>query len=71
MKSSRACAKRPTPLERVRVIDTHAHLSDDDAAEVLARARAAGVTQVIDIATTIAGAREVVARAARDDRVYA
>jgi TatD DNase family protein len=71
MKSSRGCAKRPTPLERARVIDTHAHLSDDDAPEVLARARAAGVTQVIDIATTIAGAREVVARAEREDGVYA
>jgi len=52
------------------VIDTHAHLGDD-AAEVLDRARAAGVTQVIDIATTIAGAREVIARAEREDGVYA
>jgi TatD DNase family protein len=53
------------------VIDTHAHLSDDDAAEVLQRARAAGVTQVVDIATTIAGAREVLARAEREEGVYA
>jgi TatD DNase family protein len=53
------------------VIDTHAHLSDEDATEVLARARAAGVTQVIDIATSIAGAREVIARAEREDGVYA
>jgi TatD DNase family protein len=53
------------------VIDTHAHLSDDDASEVLERARAAGVTQVIDIATTIAGGREVLARAEREEGVYA
>ena len=53
------------------MIDTHAHLSDEDSAEVLARARAAGVTQVIDIATTVAGAREVIARAEREDGVYA
>jgi TatD DNase family protein len=32
------------------VIDTHAHLGDD-AAEVLERARAAGVTRVVDVAT--------------------
>jgi Tat protein secretion system quality control protein TatD with DNase activity len=38
------------------LIDTHAHLGED-AAEVIARARAAGVTRVIDVATTIAGAR--------------
>jgi TatD DNase family protein len=43
------------------VIDTHAHLGDD-AAEVLRRASAAGVTQVIDIATTVAGARVSLAR---------
>ncbi len=44
------------------MIDTHAHLGDD-AAEVLARARAAGVTQVIDVATTVEGARRSLARA--------
>jgi len=52
------------------VIDTHAHLGDD-AHDVLERARAAGVTRVVDIATTLAGARETVARADRHDGVYA
>lgn len=53
------------------MIDTHCHLSDDDAAGVLERARSAGVTQLIDVATTIAGARETLARAEREDGVYA
>jgi TatD DNase family protein len=53
------------------VIDTHAHLSDDDATEVLDRARAAGVTQVIEVATTIAGARETLARVEKEDGLYA
>ncbi|MDX6476567.1 MAG: TatD DNase family protein [Gaiellaceae bacterium] len=52
------------------MIDTHAHLGDD-AREVLDRAREAGVTQVIEVATTIAGARETLARAEREDGVYA
>jgi len=38
------------------VIDTHAHLGDD-AAEVLERAREAGVTRIVDVATTVAGGR--------------
>jgi len=52
------------------VIDTHAHLGDD-AAEVLDRARAAGVTRVIEVATTVAAARETLARADREEGVYA
>jgi TatD DNase family protein len=52
------------------VIDTHAHLGDD-APEVLARARAAGVTRVIDVATTVEAARVTLARAEHDDGVYA
>ena len=52
------------------MIDTHAHLGDD-AHDVLERARAAGVRRVVDIATTLAGARETVARADRHDGVYA
>ena len=52
------------------MIDTHAHLGDD-APEVLARARAAGVTRVIDVATTVAAARATLARADREDGVYA
>jgi TatD DNase family protein len=52
------------------VIDTHAHLGDD-APEVLARARAAGVTRVIDVATSVAGARRTLERAELEDGVYA
>jgi TatD DNase family protein len=52
------------------VIDTHAHLGDD-APEVLARARAAGVMRVIDVATTIADARVTLARTEQYDGVYA
>jgi TatD DNase family protein len=52
------------------VIDTHAHLGDD-AAEVVARAREAGVTRIIDVATTVEGARTSLARAERYDGVYA
>jgi TatD DNase family protein len=52
------------------VIDTHAHLGDD-AAEVLDRARVAGVTRVIVVATTVAGAREALALAEHHDGVYA
>ena len=52
------------------MIDTHAHLGDD-APEVLDRARAAGVTRVIDVATTIDGARTTIARAQEHDGVYA
>jgi TatD DNase family protein len=57
------------------LIDTHAHLPasshGDDAADVLERARAAGVTRVIDVATTIAGARDALALAERHAGVYA
>ncbi len=52
------------------MIDTHAHLGDD-APEVLARARAAGVTRVIDVATTLAGARATLERAEQEEGVYA
>jgi TatD DNase family protein len=52
------------------VIDTHAHLGDD-AQDVLERAHAAGVTRVVDVATTLAGARETIGRAERCDGVYA
>jgi TatD DNase family protein len=52
------------------VIDTHAHLGDD-AAEVVGRARAAGVSRVVDIATTVAGARRALARTGELDGVYA
>jgi TatD DNase family protein len=52
------------------VIDTHAHLGDD-AAEVLDRAHAAGVTRVIAVATTVDGARAALALADRYAEVYA
>jgi TatD DNase family protein len=52
------------------VIDTHAHLGDD-ADDVLERARAAGVTRVIDVATSVGGACRTLARADRHDGVYA
>jgi TatD DNase family protein len=52
------------------VIDTHAHLGDD-APEVLERARTAGVTRVIDVATSIEGARRTLARTGEFDGVYA
>jgi len=49
------------------VIDTHAHLGDD-AAEVLERAQEAGVTRVVDVATTVDGGRRSLTRAeSRDD----
>jgi TatD DNase family protein len=52
------------------LIDTHAHLGDD-AREVLERARAAGVTKVIAVATTLAGAHAALALADEHDGVYA
>ena len=52
------------------MIDAHAHLGDD-APEVLERARAAGVALVVDVATTVAGARTTLERAEREDGVYA
>jgi TatD DNase family protein len=53
------------------MIDTHAHLAPDEAEEVLARARAAGVGRVVAVATTIAGAHEALGIAAHHDGVYA
>ena len=52
------------------MIDTHAHLGDD-APEVLARARDAGVDRVIEVATTVVAARETLARAEEHDGVFA
>jgi TatD DNase family protein len=52
------------------VIDTHAHLGDD-AAEVLRRARVAGVARVIVVATTVAEARGALALAEREEGVFA
>ena len=52
------------------MIDTHAHLGDD-AAEVLERAREAGVTRIVDVATTVAGGRASLAFAEAHEGVYA
>jgi TatD DNase family protein len=52
------------------VIDTHAHLGDD-ASDVLVRARAAGVSRVVTVATTLAGAHEALALADAHEGVYA
>ncbi|MBA3842649.1 MAG: TatD family hydrolase [Actinobacteria bacterium] len=52
------------------MIDTHAHLGPD-AEKVIARAAAAGVARIVEVATTIEGARETLARADRHDGVYA
>jgi TatD DNase family protein len=51
------------------VIDTHAHLGDD-AAEVIARAREEGVSRIVAVATTLAGARDALALADAFDGVY-
>ena len=52
------------------MIDTHAHLGED-AADVLERARDAGVTRVVAVATTVAGARDALTLADQHDGVYA
>ena len=53
------------------MIDTHAHLAPEEAEEVLARARAAGVERVVTVATTIPGAHLALDLAGRHDGVYA
>jgi len=55
------------------VIDTHAHLDgcDDPAAELVDRARAAGVTRVITIGTGVDSCRRALAIAEQNDGVYA
>jgi TatD DNase family protein len=55
------------------VIDTHAHLDalDDDSAEVVARAREAGVTRILTVGTDVAGCRRALELADRHEEVYA
>ena len=53
------------------MIDTHAHLAPEEAEEVLARARAAGVERVVTVATTIPDAHEALGLVARHHGVYA
>ena len=55
------------------MIDTHAHLDalDDDSADVVARAREAGVTRILTVGTDVAGCRRAIELADRHDEVYA
>jgi TatD DNase family protein len=53
------------------VIDTHAHFDRDEAPALLERARRVGVSRVVVVATTIAGARDTLALAEDNDGVYA
>ncbi|MDX6513313.1 MAG: TatD DNase family protein, partial [Gaiellaceae bacterium] len=55
------------------MIDTHAHLEAcaDPPAEVLARAREAGVTRVLTVGTTIDSCRSALAEADADPAVFA
>jgi TatD DNase family protein len=53
------------------VIDTHAHLDAlDDASQVLARARDAGVDRVVTIGTTLDSCRAMLDLAEREDGVF-
>ena len=52
------------------MIDTHAHLGDD-AADVIERARIAGVSRIVTVATTLAGAYQALALAEEHVGVYA
>ena len=55
------------------MIDTHTHLDalEDDPADVLARARAAGVTRVLTVGTDVAGCRRALELAGAHDGVFA
>jgi TatD DNase family protein len=55
------------------VIDTHTHLDalDDDPAEVVERAREAGVTRILTVGTNVAGSRRALELADAHDEVYA
>jgi TatD DNase family protein len=53
------------------VIDTHAHLDPAEAPAVLDRARAAGVSRVVVVATTVPQAAEALALAAAHEGVFA
>ena len=55
------------------MIDTHAHLDalDDDPAAAVERARAAGVTRILTVGTTVAGSRHALELADAHDEVYA
>ena len=55
------------------MIDTHTHLDalDDDPADVVARARAAGVTRILTVGTDVEGCRLALELADRHEEVFA
>jgi TatD DNase family protein len=55
------------------VIDTHAHLDalEDDPADVVARARDAGVTRILTVGTDVDGCRRALELAEHHEEVYA
>jgi TatD DNase family protein len=55
------------------VIDTHTHLDalEDDPADVVARAREAGVTRILTVGTDVEGCRRALELADRHEEVYA
>jgi TatD DNase family protein len=55
------------------VIDTHTHLDalDDDPADVVARARAAGVTRILTVGTDVEGCRRALELADQHEEVFA
>jgi TatD DNase family protein len=55
------------------VIDTHTHLDalEDDPADVVARARDAGVTRILTVGTDVDGCRRALELADRHEEVYA
>ncbi len=55
------------------MIDTHAHLDalDDDPADVVARARTAGVTRILTVGTDVDGCRRALELADRHEEVFA
>jgi len=55
------------------VIDTHTHLDalEDDPADVVARARAAGVTRILTVGTDVDGCRRALELADQHEEVYA
>lgn len=63
------------PGNKIMLIDSHCHLNfeafDEDRAEVLARAREAGVVAVLNPATNMADSRQIVAMAEQTPNLFA
>ena len=59
----------------IALVDTHTHLNDEkfagDVEETIARARAAGVTRLINMGDTLASSERAVALAASHEGLYA